>query len=178
MRSINNEMGIEMKNERFKSIYEMAKIKELEELKKEYQRLKETSDMFDSFEDFLKEVEQLESKISEEKTPKTYKAIEDCYIYKDVISKDGIECKLHLIRFPFYSSAELDENYKSIPLTEKILYECGLTLVMGDYCINNVFSNVSENETKMKNFYNEFLQKIKDSSIDSILDDVEKYLKK
>ena len=49
---------------------------------------------------------------------------------------------------------------------------------MGDYCINNVFSNVSENETKMKKFYNEFLQKIKDSSIDSILDDVEKYLKK
>lgn len=167
-----------MTDARFNAIYELAQIKELEDAKKEYERLNKETNMFSSFDDYLQEVQKLNSKISKDKTPRTYKAIEDCYIYKDEIEKDGLIFEFHLIRFPFYSSAQLDENYKSIPLEEKILFECGLSIKMDEYTISNLFSNVSENRELIEKKYDALLDKIKNSKVDEILEEIEKMLKK
>lgn len=167
-----------MINARFNALYELAHKKELDELRNEYERLKKETNMFDDFNDYLQEIQNINSKISKDGTPKTYKAIEDSYVYKEEVEKNGVIFEIHLIRFPFYSSAELDENYRSIPLEEKILFECGLCIRMNEYTISNLFSSVSENKDRIEIKYNELLNKIKNNNIDIILDEVEKELKK
>lgn len=145
-------------NVEFKSIYNLVEKLQLKNYEKEYKNLSALDNEIGSFEDYV-----VKSKKNNDNFNADNNQHRNAIIFNDVIKKEDISINLYLINFKHIEQPELDENYKPLPLREKIIYEYGTVItfedVSGEYAIENAFSGIEDTkelaEIKYKNLKEE-----------------------
>jgi len=158
--------------EKFKEIYKLAEELQTKYCKEEYENLKRIDSNICTFEEYLdkqlKDINKEENKL-------------DSIILKDTIKKDNLIINIYLMKFKQIEQVQLDEDYKVLPLDEKIIYQYGAILTMpieeGFIDINDVFSNYASDEEQAKDEYTKLKNKLEKLSEDELLSEVEKEIK-
>jgi len=143
--------------EKFKKIYKLAEELQMKYSKEEY------------LDNQLKGISREDNKSS------------DSVILKDTIRKDNLIVNIYLMKFKQIEPVKLDEDYKVLPLKEKIIYQYGAIITIpieeGFIDINDVFSNYANNEEQAKDEYTKLKNKLEKLSEDELLSEVEKEIK-
>ena len=102
-------------------------------------------------------------------------------IYLDYIFLENLIVNIYLMKFKQIEPVQLDEDYKVLPLEEKIIYQYGAIITMpieeGFIDINDLFTNYANNEEEAKEEYTKLKNKLEKLSEDEMLIEVEKEIK-
>lgn len=159
--------------EKFKEIYKLAEELQMKYYKEEYENLKRIDSNICTFEEYLDK--QLKDINKEENKS-------DSIILKDTIKKDNLIINIYLMKFKQIEQVQLDEDYKVLPLDEKMIYQYGAIITLpieeGFIDINDVFSNTEFDEEKAKEDYANLKNHLINLTEDELLNEVEKEIKK
>ena len=158
--------------EKFKEIYKLAEELQMKYYKEEYENLKRIDANICTFEEYLdNQIQKTNVEVNKD----------DNISLKDTIKKENLIVNIYLMKFKQIEPVQLDEDYKVLPLEEKIIYQYGAILTMpieeGFIDINDVFSNYASNEEKAKDEYTKLKNKLEKISEDELLSEVEKEIK-
>jgi len=158
--------------EKFKEIYKLVEELQMKYYKEEYENLKRIDSNICTFEEYLdNQIQKTNTEVNKD----------DSIILKDTIKKENLIVNIYLMKFKQIEPVKLDENYKVLPLEEKIVYQYGAILTMpieeGFIDINDVFSNYASDEEQAKDEYTKLKNKLEKLSEDELLSEVEKEIK-
>ena len=158
--------------EKFKEIYKLAEELQIKYYKEEYENIKRIDDNICTFEEYLdNQIQKTNVEVNKD----------DNIILRDTIKKENLIVNIYLIKFKQTEPVRLDEDYKLLPLEEKIIYQYGAIITMpieeGFIDINDVFSNYANNEEQAKEEYTKLKNKLEKLSEDEMLIEVEKEIK-
>lgn len=158
--------------EKFKEIYKLAEELQMKYYKEEYENLKRIDNNVCTFEEYLdNQIQKTNIEVNKD----------DSIILKDTIKKENLIVNIYLMKSKQIEPVKLDEDYKVLPLEEKIVYQYGTIITMpieeGFIDINDIFSNYASNEEQAKDEYIKFKNKLEKLSEDELLSEVEKEIK-
>ena len=150
--------------EKFKEIYKLAEELQMKYSREEYECLKRTDTNIGTFEEYLdNQIQKTNVEVNKD----------DSIILKDTIKKENLIVNTYLMKFKQIEPVQLDDDYKVLPLEEKIMYQYGSILTMpieeGFIDINDVFSNYVSNEEQAKDEYTKLKNKLEKLSGDELL---------
>ena len=158
--------------EKFKEIYKLAEELQMKYYKEEYENLKRIDNNVCTFEEYLdNQIQKTNIEVNKD----------DSIILKDTIKKENLIVNIYLMKSKQIEPVKLDEDYKVLPLEEKIVYQYGTIITMpieeGFIDINDIFSNYASNEEQAKDEYIKLKNKLEKISEDELLSEVEKEIK-
>ena len=157
--------------DRCKKIYNLVKTLQDKQYEKEYNSLVEMGHEVGTLKEFI---DNDKSKFIKEKK----RDLDNVYILNDNINKEHISIGMYLINYEHTTPVTLDEDYKPLPLGQKILFEYGtvISFILNDYTldINGMFSGVEESKEKAIDSYEKLKLKIINMSEDELLTAIEK----
>lgn len=161
-----------MKEDKYKKIYDLAYKLQIKYYKEEYENIKRIDSNIGTFEEYIdNQIKKSNVEVNRE----------DNIVFKDTIKKENIIINIYLMKFKHIEPAQLDDDYKVLPLEEKIVYQYGTIITMpieeGFIDINDIFSNYASNEEQAKDEYIKFKNKLEKISEDELLSEVEKEIK-
>lgn len=161
-----------MKEDKYKKIYDLAYKLQIKYYKEEYENIKRIDSNIGTFEEYIdNQIKKSNVEVNRE----------DNIVFKDTIKKENIIINIYLMKFKHIEPAQLDDDYKVLPLEEKIVYQYGTIITMpieeGFIDINDIFSNYASNEEQAKDEYIKLKNKLEKISEDELLSEVEKEIK-
>ena len=158
--------------EKFKEIYKLAEELQIKYYKEEYENIKRIDDNICTFEEYLdNQIQKTNVEVNKD----------DNIILRDTIKKENLIVNIYLMKFKQIEPVQLDEDYKVLPLEEKIIYQYGAIITMpieeGFIDINDLFTNYANNEEEAKEEYTKLKNKLEKLSEDEMLIEVEKEIK-
>lgn len=161
-----------MKEDKYKKIYDLAYKLQIKYYKEEYENIKRIDSNIGTFEEYFdNQIQKSNVEVNRE----------DNIVFKDTIKKENIIINIYLMKFKHIEPAQLDDDYKVLPLEEKIMYQYGAIITMpikeGFITINDIFSNYVSNEEQAKKDYNNLKNRLNNLMEDELINEVEKNMK-
>lgn len=149
-----------MLEDKIASIFDLAKELQDKKLKEEYTELAKMDATIGSFDNYKKN--EMNNKIKDKN-----EMVNDVFVCRDDVNKDNLSVGMYLINYEHIEPIKLDDDYKTLPLDKKTIFEYGTVISFlyknQEFNISGMFGGTELSKDSAINKYNELKKYICES---------------